>query len=167
VLEIGTADDARPLTGRHRAARSAARTVLVRGAMGLAGVLVAVALGWVTAAAVGLTGSPIAAGAGTGGPVGLLDDPTFLRTVDITGTPAPRTPKAPATDAEVASRAERPGPSRAAADVPEPAPRPEAAPTPARTPPPPARPGDPCPAEGRPLVCAASHGGDRLRWRRA
>jgi hypothetical protein len=174
VLETGTSDEARRLSGRHRAAPSGPRKLQVRGAVAVAGVLLAVVLGRTAAEAVGLTGAPPLGDAVV--PGRLLADPTFPRTVDITATPAPRTARAPATDADVASRAERPAPTSTGAAVAaaEPAPQSETARAPAPAQVPAARPGDACPAEGvhgatakgRPLVCTASRGGDRLRWRR-
>jgi hypothetical protein len=118
VQEADTGVD-RPRTGRHRVPPSVPRRTAL--AVGAAGVLVAGVLGGLTAGAVGPTGSDRVATEGAplpGSPRADPAEPTFRRTVDITGTPTPPEEFATRTAGTATARS-------TAAPAPAPAPQPD------------------------------------------
>jgi hypothetical protein len=165
---------------RQQEQRRAERPVIrrrARTAVAAAGVLTAVVLGWGTAVGVGLTTAGHVPDAGLApAPSGETDwaEPAGRRTLSVPARPVHPTAQAPARPASppaVAATTVPPAP----APVPAPQPRPAPAPTLAAASPAPVRKGDACPVAGAtgvtpagaPMVCMASPGNGRTRWRAA
>jgi hypothetical protein len=167
---------------RRQEQRRAERPVVrrrVRTAVAAAGVLTAVVLGWGTAVGVGLTTAGHVPDAGLApAPSGETDwaEPAMRRTLSVPARPVRPTARAtarPASPPAVAATTVPPTP--APAPVPAPQPRPRPAPTLAAASPAPVRKGDACPVAGATgvtpagaaMVCTASPGNGRTRWRAA
>ena len=165
---------------RRQEQRRAERPVVrrrARTAVAAAGVLTAVVLGWGTAVGVGLTTAGHVPDAGLApAPSGETDwaEPAGRRTLSVPTRPVRPTAQAPARPAgppAVAATTVPPAP----APVPAPQPRPAPAPTLAAASPAPVRKGDACPVAGATgvtpagaaMVCTASPGNGRTRWRAA
>jgi len=169
---------------RRQEQRHAARPVVRRGArtaVAAAGVLTAVVLGWGTAVGVGLTTAGHVPDAGLApAPSGETDwaEPAMRRTLSVPARPVrPRAqaPVLPAGPPAVAATTAPPAPAPAPVPAPRPRPRPAPAPTLAAASPAPVRKGDACPVAGATgvtpagaaMVCTASPGNGRTRWRAA
>ena len=174
MQELDTWDGGRPLTGRHRATPSVTRRAAVRVAVAAVGLLVVLVGGRLATEGLGLTGTsdvPLGGASAPSLPGHLQADPTFGRTIDITGTSTP-----PTQEPTAAAVADHPGAELrpASSIIPEPQAALEPPPEPAPAPIPAVRPGDPCPAEGdtgvtrtgETTVCTATPGdGGHTRWR--
>jgi hypothetical protein len=152
--------------------RRAARTA----ACGTAGLLIAALLGWAAAVMVGLTEPAEMAGTGVEVPraqVGDAADPAFERTLEASGRGARGSEETP-TPAP-GPTADQPAPAAGPADGPATPSSPEQSVVPTPTPVPTVSAGDACRAEGargvtdagRPVVCIASPGNGKTRWRHA
>ena len=171
-------DEDRRLQEQRRAATPTVRRG-ARTAVAAAGVLTAVVLGWWTAAGVGLTtAGHVPDGVLATAPSSETDwaEPAMRRTLAGPARPARPTaqpPTRPADPPTVAATTVPPTP--APAPVPAPQPRPRPTPTIAAASPAPVRKGDACPVAGATgvtpagaaMVCTASPGNGRTRWRAA
>jgi hypothetical protein len=174
VKYLEMTDEDRPRHEQRRAERPVVRR-RARTAVAAAGVLTAVVLGWGTAVGVGLTTAGHVPDAGLApAPSGETDwaEPAMRRTLSVPARPVrPRAqaPVPPAVAATTAPPAPEPVPA------PRPRPRPAPAPTLAAASPAPVRKGDACPVAGATgvtpagaaMVCTASPGNGRTRWRAA
>ncbi len=173
-------DEDRPRHEQRRAERPVVRR-RARTAVAAAGVLTAVVLGWGTAVGVGLTTAAHVPDAGLApAPSGETDwaEPAMRRTLSVPARPVrPRAqaPVLPAGPPAVAATTAPPAPAPEPVPAPRPRPRPAPAPTLAAASPAPVRKGDAClvagatgvtPA-GAAMVCTASPGNGRTRWRAA
>ena len=169
---------------RRQEQRRAERPVVrrrARTAVAAAGVLTAVVLGWGTAVGVGLTTAGHVPDAGLApAPSGETDwaEPAMRRTLSVPARPVRPTARAPVRPARppaVAAATVPPAPEPEPRPVPQLRPRPAPAPTLAAAAPAPVRKGDACPVvgatgvtpAGAAVVCTASPGNGRTRWRAA
>ncbi len=167
-------EDADRVGAHHRATVPARRRTARALAAGAAGVLVTAGLGWVTAAAVGLTGpsgDPVVDALPSFAPQVEPPHPTYGQVLDLGGAHADRARRsstAAPSPAPGSTSAATPTPTRASRPGPERSSEPTAAAVP------PVRQGDPCRAEGAAgvtksgsaAVCTPAPGHGGLRWRR-
>jgi hypothetical protein len=159
--------------GRHRAGVAFWRRGVRAVALGAAGVVLTAGLGWVTASAVGLTGTaaePVVEALPTGAPQPEPSGPDFRQTLDLDGTHADRASRSSAVPTTAAATTTQPAPRAPSSD-----PAPKASDPPTRDAAPAVRPGDPCSTEGATAVlksgggavCSSGRGNGDLKWRRA
>jgi hypothetical protein len=180
VKYLEMTDEDRRRQEQRRADRPVVRRS-ARTAVAAAGVLTAVVLGWCTAVGVGLTTAGHVPEAGMApAPSAETDwaEPAMRRTLSGPARPArptTQTPTRPAEPPAVAATTVPPAPTPAPVPTPAPPPRPAPPVTLAAASPAPVRKGEPCPVAGATgvtrggaaMVCTASPGNDRTRWRAA